>query len=56
MKIKENISLANWTTFKIGGLARYFLIIDEVGPFGLSSRTSYFLRTSTLHLVFIVFF
>ena len=24
MKIKENVKLAKWTTFKIGGEAKYF--------------------------------
>ena len=28
MSIQENISLAQYTTFQIGGIARYFCIID----------------------------
>jgi len=30
MKIKKNISLAQYTTFKIGGLAKYFLIVNNL--------------------------
>ncbi len=30
MKIQENISLARYTTFKIGGLAKYFVVVKTV--------------------------
>jgi len=30
MKIQENIALAQWTTFKIGGIAKYFVEVENV--------------------------
>ncbi len=30
MKIQENISLSEYTTFKVGGLARYFVVVKTI--------------------------
>ncbi len=46
MKIQENISLASYTTFKIGGPARYFLIVRDVAQaidFAQEKNLPYFL-------------
>lgn len=49
MEIRENVSLADYTTFKIGGLARYFLIVDnedsliEAIKFAQNKKLPYFI-------------